>query len=332
MTGDGDPVPLPIGEDGWADTTRWIRDVSGLDRLDRLLTVADRLRVRTDPAHRADETWHLLDLSLRRADLPPAIAGMCRDACPGDRSVVVNRNDDHRRQNFTIAHEVGHLLLGPDSSTDHTVEPWCDRFAARLLCSPSDLRAVVGDPNRIAPESVRHAAARLGLSLSATVVALSGLALPAHTAVMLIRCYRQRPQAPEAARIAVSASPTVFLPPDRRLRRIGLTSLAEYADRVHAHGVHAETDATLATPLEPAPDRRTGRDQLTSVRAVLAGVRRPVLGPARWSAVAGGRNDVRYVIAVMTFDLTVDTTSRLRRPSAVAARAASGFPGQMKLD
>jgi Zn-dependent peptidase ImmA (M78 family) len=59
--------------------------------------------------------------------------------------IVVNRNDPEERRRFTIAHELGHWVLGlicekkygefqqPPGIPRATVEKWCDKFATTLL-------------------------------------------------------------------------------------------------------------------------------------------------------------------------------------------------------
>lgn len=75
---------------------------------------------------------------------------------PGEIRIEVARNVSRQRQRFTIAHEVGHLLLSdPEEamiayrarprSADH-VERFCDAFAAALLLPEDWTRARAGRP------------------------------------------------------------------------------------------------------------------------------------------------------------------------------------------
>src|SRR6185295_4300741 len=63
--------------------------------------------------------------------------------------ILLNSRDVHARRTFTLAHEYAHILLGsvgickPKSTSkevvrDHSVEAFCDKFAAALLV-PSDI-------------------------------------------------------------------------------------------------------------------------------------------------------------------------------------------------
>jgi uncharacterized protein DUF955 len=53
-----------------------------------------------------------LGLTVLSATLPVGISGEIRPALgEGNFTIKVNRHDDHRRQRFTVAHELAHFLL-----------------------------------------------------------------------------------------------------------------------------------------------------------------------------------------------------------------------------
>ena len=62
--------------------------------------------------------------------------------------ILLRRDDSARRQRFTLAHEIGHWLLGPgavpDGHDDEEVETWCDRFAVELLLPSHLVREHIG--------------------------------------------------------------------------------------------------------------------------------------------------------------------------------------------
>lgn len=58
--------------------------------------------------------------------------------------LTVNGTHSRTRQRFTIAHEIGHLILHPDG-TDESSEREADRFASALLMPRAMLREAVGD-------------------------------------------------------------------------------------------------------------------------------------------------------------------------------------------
>lgn len=92
-------------------------------------------------------------------------------------TILVNKADKEERRRFTIAHELGHWVLGlaSKSATGHfsqpsdvpytTVERWCDQFATNLLMPEPLLRATVSknDP-ALVPQSVAQAPGKFKVS------------------------------------------------------------------------------------------------------------------------------------------------------------------------
>lgn len=79
--------------------------------------------------------------------------GMCDGMSFSDHSTVLYVPTDTRRQNFTLAHEYGHLLVDrnpdaliwlADQDTDRVTEQLCDEIASLLLIPEHVLTAVVG--------------------------------------------------------------------------------------------------------------------------------------------------------------------------------------------
>ncbi|WP_374669167.1 helix-turn-helix domain-containing protein [Ramlibacter sp.] len=83
-------------------------------------------------------------------DLPQAVSGSKAFARRnGERDVaviVVNKNHNGERQRFTLAHELGHLVLTlqGEAWTDKTAEKACDRFAGAFLVARSMLYKRLG--------------------------------------------------------------------------------------------------------------------------------------------------------------------------------------------
>jgi Zn-dependent peptidase ImmA (M78 family)/DNA-binding XRE family transcriptional regulator len=79
-------------------------------------------------------------------DLDETISGMTAKARRGADGevpiIVLNRRHPGERQRFTLAHELGHLLLEPLGSADS--EKACHRFAGAFLVPAGSLRAEVG--------------------------------------------------------------------------------------------------------------------------------------------------------------------------------------------
>jgi hypothetical protein len=95
-------------------------------------------------------------------------------------TILVNRADKEERKRFTIAHELGHWVLGlaikeatgrfsqPKNASYASIERWCDQFATNLLMPESAIRASVAQRDPVVVlESVASAAARFKVSQQA---------------------------------------------------------------------------------------------------------------------------------------------------------------------
>ena len=83
-------------------------------------------------------------------DMPQAISGSKAFAKQDDKSeaalIVVNSNHNGERQRFTLAHELGHLVLKfVDAMPDKQQERAADRFAGAFLITSELLRKLVGE-------------------------------------------------------------------------------------------------------------------------------------------------------------------------------------------
>ena len=108
--------------------------------------------------------------------LHPGLRGGC-DLVDGRWLIILNREDALAQARFTLAHELGHIVLGdldgvtPPAHT-HEREALCDYFAAELLLPAAALRAASrrADPAALAarfqvpPVVLRRRLAELGLS------------------------------------------------------------------------------------------------------------------------------------------------------------------------
>lgn len=94
--------------------------------------------------------------------------------------IIVNRNEPEDRRRFTIAHELGHWVLGvmaqretgnseaPWKVSRQAIEKWCDAFAANLLMPADALRSLLPpreDPALI--NAILHGPARFRVSKEA---------------------------------------------------------------------------------------------------------------------------------------------------------------------
>lgn len=84
--------------------------------------------------------------------------------------VFVNTRDAKTAQLFSLAHELGHVVLGKPGISDHSdqlkVERWCNRFAAEFLAPPSAVNEWF-DPEEPILTSVENLAKKFGMSREA---------------------------------------------------------------------------------------------------------------------------------------------------------------------
>lgn len=94
---------------------------------------------------------HLTGIDVGAMPFPPGVSGVC--ATDPDRAtslVLVSSNDVAERQRFTLAHELGHLLLGDTAHVDDVDglrtpnEVLCDEFARNLILPADGIRAWLG--------------------------------------------------------------------------------------------------------------------------------------------------------------------------------------------
>lgn len=109
--------------------------------------------------------------------------GYLLDLGPRGGEIVVRRADSYPRRRFTVAHEIGHWLLGSaEGDTDLDIEPqqierWCDAFAVALLLPQNWVRDVVaGSPagGNLA-EQVALLPRTFGTSKQATMIRIAEL-------------------------------------------------------------------------------------------------------------------------------------------------------------
>jgi len=86
-------------------------------------------------------------------DLPEDVSGLHAEVAAGDayvaRALVVNERQSGERQRFTLAHELGHLILAvPDTKIG---ERLCHRFASAFLMPKNTMQAEVGPRRRAIP-------------------------------------------------------------------------------------------------------------------------------------------------------------------------------------
>ena len=135
------------------------REAMGLNIEAQLsFTKAERQRF---PSILRDKIESLGVLVLKRSDITDlAVRGICFFAIP--LPIIVFGKESPGAQAFTLAHELGHVLLGnsavsgPPSlggkSDHHAIEDWCNRFASAFLAPRTALSAMFPKPNSAAPD------------------------------------------------------------------------------------------------------------------------------------------------------------------------------------
>jgi hypothetical protein len=245
---------------------------------------------------------------------PMRLMGRCRT--DGSRVVFVRDSDSYPTQRSTVAHELGHLLLGtlPDAhraAIPHVKEEHlCNDFACAVVVPKGELVERLGGARLPTPDDVLDlcgefvASPRQMLAAVKRDVALGSSAY----VVARKRGHYRRPDATDFRLDGAVGPPRLFWPPDQRLRTMGLVQLADAAHRA-ARGASFR-----------------GRDE----RAVVSLVRRDersgdnaVAGPVDWMAVVQGMS-TPYVLARLDCSELRLTTLRAPRVESRARHMAGG--------
>lgn len=95
----------------------------------------------------------------------------------GGIQIKLNSASAHTRQQFTLAHELAHLVIAPDIARgarrclhSSALEVACDAIAAELLMPIEEMRALGSESRNPSAENVRAIARRFGVSLQAAAV------------------------------------------------------------------------------------------------------------------------------------------------------------------
>lgn len=244
-------------------------------------------------ARRLDE-WKLLGIEVKTTDMPSSGAAYFNGA---QRLVLVSKTDPPLRQRFTVAHEIGHLLLRPPAGAsgvkmqrEHE-EALCDEFASRLLIPAAELRNCLG--------KVRHEPQLMDLlalckdfsvGLHPMLIALRQH-LRSKGPLFIAASHRGHPSRPDVRdyRVDAAAYPVPFyVAKHQRLRSLGLGDIATWA--------HDASEGSEATGLAEAPQlklwsRTSGQSGAAS-------------GPAEWNALKLRRSNIVLIrLATQQLDL-----------------------------
>ncbi|MGC2505102.1 MAG: ImmA/IrrE family metallo-endopeptidase [Candidatus Acidiferrales bacterium] len=107
---------------------------------------------------------------------------------PGGELVIkLNADSPATRKRFTLAHEIGHLLLGKPGlrsscGRDQVLERECDAIASELLMPMDEVAPFIKSLGKPSPEKLRAIASRFEVSLQAA-------AFRAHRDLALWKCF-----------------------------------------------------------------------------------------------------------------------------------------------
>lgn len=202
----------------------------------RLLAVCDRVREALGaPGATLEDEWRPLGVSVTPRSM--ASAGAC-STFGGRRAIYVRATDDRRRQRFTVAHELAHMLWefspGLDGDRPHgqSLENACDEFAQELLAPRRRIEKLAADGEITGDvRDILQVAGLFGVSLEVAIVALRPL-MRAGSRALLGAEYRGHSQRPKVLgyRVRGVAAPDgVFLPVETRLTSLGMVRLAAEA-------------------------------------------------------------------------------------------------------
>jgi len=105
----------------------------------------------------------------------------------GERIIKLNAESPPTRKRFTLAHEIGHLLLGKPGlrspcGSDRALERKCDAIASELLMPVDEATAFVRILGKPSPEKLRAIASHFDVSLQAA-------AFRVHRDLRLWKCF-----------------------------------------------------------------------------------------------------------------------------------------------
>lgn len=94
---------------------------------------------------------------------------------PGEILIKLNSKSPYMRRRFTLAHEIGHLLLGKPGlrsscGQDRALERTCDAIASELLMPLDESSNYVRSLGQPSPEKLKAISSKYGVSLQAAAI------------------------------------------------------------------------------------------------------------------------------------------------------------------
>lgn len=218
----------------------WRSELAGAasfaDLRSRLLRTAQNMAKSLPRGSVARSQWFDLGIRvLNSKDIESDGACMYR---PQRSVVLVRANNNYKRQRFTTAHEVGHLLLGRVRDAGRLILTWeeeerlCDEFASLVLLPPDEVVEFMTAARGLeSPTTVLNMARHFGVNLHPAIIALARNWGDERQilAVAELRGHPRRPSEVDYRTVASAGFPYEYLPRNQRLQSMGLGSLSDWA-------------------------------------------------------------------------------------------------------
>lgn len=280
-----------------SDPSRWLAwrerlaaaSEEGHDVKEVLRRVADEIAAACPrgplPAHR----WAAVGVIVREARLRGR--GRC-DVSVDPPVLYVNQGEKKNRyaQHFTVAHEIGHLLLSllpPERTREvshREEEELCDELAQRMIVPPDELAAELGGR---APtlERVLELCGTFGANPGTLLRALSHQLHFDRSAYLLAkwRGHYRRPAVLGFRIETVTGPPALYWPAHQRIAGLGLRNLARAGEEARHGAFFDGAEEKVTVKLEHVEG--ASRHNVMS-------------GPVSWQAVRQGR-DGPYLLALI---------------------------------
>jgi hypothetical protein len=221
-----------------------------------------------------------------------------------ERVAIVNRSDGPARQRFTVAHEVGHMLLREAFTLRIPAEEdLCDEFASHILIPRDELDHYLEESRGpLTPRDILAVSRHFGTNVKPALIALAErLSDRGQLAVVARR--RGHPDRPHvvAYRVDHGAAAPLFLAKHQRLTTVGLVELNRWAEAIPARARHGEASGS-DTAVRVGLWTGAGSERRSGV----------AIGTCTWAAIASGVRD-RYVLALVSTEELVRRWYRRRR-------------------
>ena len=214
------------------------------------------------PRPSVTKEWRQLGVNVIRTKLVASGGCVIRD---GLADIYVNEDEPVQRNRYTVAHELGHLLMDVDNmAKDFGIEgsaeeSLCDTFASRMLIGRAHLRKCLAGKAWFEPSDFLELCKRFGVSLSAMANALGDIWQPSWG---LLLVGRQDTQRSRDYRVSASVhSRPWFVPKDIKLSKLGMGPLTDWAcDQSSGQTVRGTIPNVMIVLWDPASKvRRSGR-------------------------------------------------------------------------